>query len=185
MANAGTANADTRYTSSEPQHINSNFTGDSPNGGAFMMLDGDPGFSGPMEQTINGLTPGKTYELSLYWASGELSNRVNYTSIQLTGSIGSSSFMTPLYHNTSPNGSPGSFSGWSLQTFDFTATAGSELLSFPAVGAPANNVPPFALLDGVSITVPEPSTWAMMLAGFTGLGHAACRRRKRAVLASA
>ncbi|MFY9970610.1 MAG: PEPxxWA-CTERM sorting domain-containing protein [Roseiarcus sp.] len=46
-------------------------------------------------------------------------------------------------------------------------------------------MPPFALLDGVSITVPEPSTWAMMLAGFTGLGHAAYRRRKRAVLASA
>ncbi len=81
-------------------------------------------------------------------------------------------------------GTPGLFSGWSLQTFDFTATATSEMLSLLAVGSPAANLPPFALLDGVSLTaVPEPSTWAMMLAGFGGLGFAAYRRRRRTLLA--
>lgn len=30
-----------------------------------------------------------------------------------------------------------------------------------------------------STTVPEPSTWAMMASGFSGLGYAAYRRRRR------
>ena len=185
-SNAGSANADTRYTASEAQHMNSNFTGDSPDGGAFMMFDGDPGFSGPLEQTITGLSMGKTYQLSFYWAGGELSNRTGYQSIQLTGSLGSDPFATSVYDNTNPSGTPGSFSGWSLQTFDFTAASTSELLSFLAVGTPASNLPPFALLDGVSITsVPEPSTWAMMVAGFTGLGYAAYRRRKKTAIVAA
>jgi hypothetical protein len=35
----------------------------------------------------------------------------------------------------------------------------------------------------VSLTaVPEPSTWAMMLAGFAGLGYAGLRRRRRAAI---
>ena len=62
------------------------------------------------------------------------------------------------------------------------AAASCQLLSFLAVGTPANNLPPFALLDGVSLTgAPEPSTWAMMLVGFGGLGYAALRRRRKAL----
>ena len=77
---------------------------------------------------------------------------------------------------------PGSLSGWSLEAFDFIATAASEVLSFLAVGSPAANLPPFALLDGVSLTaVPEPSALAMMLAGFGGLGFVAHRRRRTPV----
>jgi hypothetical protein len=56
-------NADTRYTADEAQHLNSNVTSLSPDGGAFVGLDGDPGFSGPLTQTINGLTVGDTYLL--------------------------------------------------------------------------------------------------------------------------
>jgi hypothetical protein len=42
-------------------------------------------------------------------------------------------------------------------------------------------LPPFALLDGVSIKgVPEPSTWAMMVLGFSLLGYAGFRRRRTA-----
>jgi hypothetical protein len=89
-------------------------------------------------------------------------------------------FSTRVYTNTNTTpGAPGSFSGWMLETLDFTATQTSETLSFLAVGAPAANLPPFALLDDVSLTaVPEPSTWAMMLVGFCGLGYAAYRRRR-------
>jgi hypothetical protein len=130
------------------------------------------------------LTIGQEYQLSFYWAGAELSNRTGYQTIQLTGSLGGDSFATPVFVNTNPVGTPGLFSGWTLETFDFTANATSELLSFLAVGSPANNLPPFALLDGVSLTaVPEPSTWAMMLAGFGGLGFAAYRRRRRTPLA--
>jgi hypothetical protein len=172
---------DTRYTSDESQFLNSNVNSLSPDGGAFVGLDGDPGFSGPLQQTITGLTPGQTYQLSFYWAGAELTDRTGYQTIQLTGSFGSSTFSTPVYPNSNPSGTPGSFSGWMLETFDFTVPAGttSEVLSFLAVGTPDANLPPFALLDGVSLTaVPEPSTWAMMLAGFSGLGYAAYRRRR-------
>ena len=71
------------------------------------------------------------------------------------------------------------------ESFKFTANSTSELLSFLAVGTPSGNVPPFALLDGVSLTaVPEPSTWAMMFVGFAGLGYAAFRRRRPAPAAA-
>jgi hypothetical protein len=39
-------NADTRYTADEAQHLNSNVTSLSPDGGAFVGLDGDPAFPG-------------------------------------------------------------------------------------------------------------------------------------------
>ena len=66
--------------------------------------------------------------------------------------------------------------------FTFTANSSTELLSFLAVGTPAANLPPFALLDGVSLTaVPEPSTWALMLVGFSGLGYATLSSRRPAL----
>jgi PEP-CTERM motif len=185
VAAAKTIDADTRYTSTEPQHLDSNFDSLSPNGGAFMGLDGDPAANGPLEQTIMGLTSGKKYVLSFDWAGIELSNRTGYESITLTGSLGGDGFSTLTYLNSAPAGAPGSFSGWTTASFTFTANASSELLSFLAVGTPAGNVPPFALLDGVSLTaVPEPSTWAMMFVGFGGLGYAALRRRRTAPAAA-
>jgi hypothetical protein len=38
-------------------------------------------------------------------------------------------------------------------------------------------------ISGVTIAVPEPATWAMMLAGFAGLGFIGSRRNKLATLA--
>ena len=71
------------------------------------------------------------------------------------------------------------------ETLYFTATGPAEVLSFFAAGGPGG-VPPFALLDGVSMmAVPEPSTWAMMLIGFGGLGVAAYRSRRKAAAAAA
>ena len=58
-----------------------------------------------------------------------------------------------------------------------TATATSEVLEFFAHGNLP--VPPFAMVSDVSLTgAPEPSTWAMMLAGFAGLGYAAFRTQR-------
>jgi hypothetical protein len=182
VANAKSINPDTRFTAGEPQWLDANFNSLSPNGGSFMGLDGDPAANGPLDQTITGLTSGVTYKLSFDWAGIELFNRTGYDSIQLTGSLGGDPFATSVYLNTAPAGQPGSFSGWMTANFTFTANSSTELLSFLAVGTPAANLPPFALLDGVSLTaVPEPSTWAMMLVGFGGLGYAAFRRRRTAL----
>ena len=160
------------------------FDGDSPDGegvGAFMVLDGDPNFTSPFQQSISGLTVGQQYNLQFYWAGGELSNRTGFETIKLTGSFGASAFTTETFNNTKPVGITGDFSGWRLEKFSFKATSTSQLLSFLAAGTPANNLPPVAFLDGVSLTaVPEPATWAIMLMGFAGLG-AALRARRRAV----
>lgn len=72
------------------------------------------------------------------------------------------------------------FTGWQSQTFVFTAQTANDILSFLAIGTP-DGVPPFTLLDGVSVTeagvVPEPATWALMIGGFAMVGFAARRRR--------
>jgi hypothetical protein len=61
------------------------------------------------------------------------------------------------------------------------------LTSITLKGAPDTGVPdgePFlaaaTLAAGSSPAVPEPSTWAMMLVGFAGLGYAGYRETKRA-----
>ena len=97
------------------------------------------------------------------------------------------------------------FSGWETESVTFTYDGEGQnpgLLSFVNNGmggcnanftncAPtdpaASGGPPFSLLDGVSLSssVPEPSTWAMMLLGFTGLAHAGLRNRRRAAISAA
>lgn len=63
-------------------------------------------------------------------------------------------------------------------SFNFTTTGGSQALVFSSVGGDGYSG---AVLDNVSVTaaVPEPETYAMMLAGL-GLVAAIARRRKMA-----
>jgi hypothetical protein len=68
---------------------------------------------------------------------------------------------------------------------DSSATGGWEDLTFKVVGTGsdtleffARNDPGYQLLDGVFVGAPEPAAWALMLAGFAGLGVALRRRAK-------
>jgi hypothetical protein len=177
VANVTGADAISRWPS-EQQRMNANFNALSPDGGAFMILDGDPGFAGPLQQVINGLTVGGQYALNFYWAGGELSNRTGFVSDQLHVTFGGDTQDTAKYFNTAAVNAPGSFSGWSLVTMTFTAHSTSQVLSFLSDGAPGGNLPPVALLDGVSLVgVPEPADWTLLLVGFFGLGAAIRRRR--------
>jgi hypothetical protein len=72
--------------------------------------------------------------------------------------------------------------GWSLNSFTFTAAAGSQMLSFAGVGSQTDGT---VFLDKVSLTgapavspVPEPESLAMMLVGLGVLGGVARRQRK-------
>jgi hypothetical protein len=53
-------------------------------------------------------------------------------------------------------------------------------------GGDVNNVQVFAMPETVTVgsAVPEPSTWAMMLVGFAGLGFAFRRSRRKVSFAS-
>ena len=137
----------------------------SPAGGNFIAQDGDYYYHGTISQTINGLTPGKKYDVSFYWAVAQAvgfgvpgGNVDNQYQVSLGAETQSTADVTVPYQG---------FSGWMPGNFVFTATDVSEDLSFMAIGGVAIGIPPMALLDGVSMTsVPEPSTWAMLLTGF-------------------
>jgi PEP-CTERM motif len=149
----------------------------SPVGGNFIAQDGDYYYHGTISQTINGLTPGKKYDVSFYWAVAQAAgfgfpggNVDNQYFVSLGTETQSTALVTVPYQG---------FSGWMPENFVFTATDLSEDLSFLAEGGVAIGIPPMALLDGVSMTaVPEPSTWAMLLTGFGGLAFAARLRRR-------
>jgi len=149
----------------------------SPDGGYFIAMDGDFQTSA-LTQTVNNLVPGENYTVSFYWGAAQQFGFDGDTQQNLTVSLGAESFTTSTVTNPSHG-----FTGWMSGSFTFTASSPSEVLSFLAYGSLP--VPPFITLDGVSMTaVPEPSTWAMMLAGFGGLGFAAYRRRRRSIMAA-
>ena len=159
----------------------------SPDGGKFVVADGDWGLV-PITQTINGLTPGAKYNLTFDYAaalmrfpccSPEYGNNVNVTpSGSWKVSLGNQQFEPTSLSGVVARG----FSGWSQASFTYTATASSEVLSFLADGTPLG-VPSAVLLDGVSLApVPEPEEWAMMLVG-AGLVSWQVRRKQAKVTA--
>ena len=138
-----------------------------------------------LEQTVGGLTIGQEYGLSFEWAAAQQTGFSGATTDQWVAKLGSQTESTAVVTNPSHG-----FTGWMGATLDFTATATSELLTLDGVGTclagscgeTESGAPPFALIDSVALNgVPEPSTWAMMLLGFAGLGYAGFRRRRTAV----
>jgi hypothetical protein len=167
-----------------PGNGNPNGLTSSPQGGAYMGFDSDPAFHGDFTQTIAGLTAGASYTLSFYMAGAqEVFQGGSPTTTSITATLGTETFSTPVI-NTPGQG----FSPWQLYSTTFTYTGGGNVLDLIATGGPGGE-PPYALLDGVSLTsmtggTPEPSTWVMIVAGFAGLSLAArARRKSKAVLA--
>jgi hypothetical protein len=164
--------------------------GASPDGGAFLALDGDYQ-TGSVQQTITGITAGDTYAVSFYWAAAQQEGFDGATIQAMNVCLGtagesykntsnqplSGADNAPSNINCSGSGasttlydlSNHAFSGWESETVYLTATSSSDdVLSFLAYG----NVqqPPFALLDGVSMNqvTPEPSTLPLLLTGLMG-----------------
>lgn len=131
-------------------------------------------YAAALSQSINGLTIGGTYTLTFDYSLAQQfitreANANNYWAVTLGDQTQNTSLLSI---------EGGGFSGWKTSTMTFTATSGTELLSFLA-SATGAGAPPFLLLDNVSLTaaVPEPSTWAMMLGGVGLMGFMARRRR--------
>ncbi|MBC7505265.1 MAG: PEPxxWA-CTERM sorting domain-containing protein [Sandarakinorhabdus sp.] len=150
----------------------------SPDGGNFILADGDPNYAGAFSQTIGGLTLGKDYVVKFYQAAGQQLGFTGPTTERWSVSFGAETQLSTMY--SLPQAAVGP---WMAQTMTFKATSASQVLTFLAVGTP-NGAPPISLLDGVSLSaVPEASTWAMLITGFGLVGAAARRRRNTAVAA--
>lgn len=119
------------------------FTG-SPDGGYFLGIDGAYGRSS-LEQLINGLTSGETYDLSFQYAGGQFTDETGATDQSWQVDFGTSTQSTPIMQV------PGKgFSGWQNAAMEFVAGSSSQILKFTAIGNPSG-LPPFLLLDGVSL----------------------------------
>ncbi len=95
---------------------------------------------------------GSDYTLTFEYAHAQEANVNGDTHQHWEVAFGSESFVTPEVFLPSH-----AFRGWYTATTQFTATSTSEVLSFLAYGT--NGLPPYLLLDGVSLTknaVPGP-----------------------------
>ena len=129
-------------------------------------LDGSSGSNNDpsgMIQTVNALALGD-YSVSFYLA-GNMRNAPSQTT---TVSLGTQSFTF----------TPANTDGYQLFSLLFTNQSG--FLSFSDSG-PSNQQG--NLLDSITVaSVPEPSTWAMMVLGFFGVGFLAYRRKREATV---
>jgi hypothetical protein len=155
------------------------FPATSPDGGNFVEADGDPSYSDAFSQTITGLYAGKTYTVSFYQAAGQQDGFPGPTTERWQVSLGSETDLSSKY--SLPQGGIGP---WEKQYLTFTATASSEVLTFLAVGTPGG-APPISFLDGVSLSAPEPGSWALMIVGVGAVGGILRRRRQMGAVQSA
>ena len=173
---------------------------DSPNGGHFLASDGAY-LNGVESTTITGLTVGGVYQLNFYQALAQqvfsttnLSGITGHWDVNFGGAAnGSTTFngnipSGPVFTGGTTQSSNGmstahnTFSGWMLETLTFTATAATESLNFYATGGP-NGLPPFLLLDGITVTQTVPEPGMLGLAGLSLAGVFFARRRKAAAAA--
>jgi hypothetical protein len=151
----------------------------SPDGGYFLAIDPVYHNNGPLTQTISGLTKGFKYLLTFNFAGAQQRKYLGATTEGWKVTFGTTTQSTPTLLNASKG-----FTGWKTASMSFTADAATQDLKFLATGGPTASLPPFALLDGVSLTgagVPEPASWALMILGFGGVGAMVRGRRRQAI----
>jgi hypothetical protein len=144
------------------------------NSGWYIASDGDPAYSGGIQQSLTGLTAGTTYDVTFWQAAGQfdcyLENgqcvdgtynqaTTNWWEVSFDGATQSSQTIAK------PANAP--VSVWQKQILSFVASGSSALLEFMANGTPGNQ-PPMALLSGVSVSPqggppnpPDPPTTAV------------------------
>jgi hypothetical protein len=162
------------------QNTNAFGGGPTPYGNQWLVL-GETGASGgtpkdyTIQQTMTGLTPGKTYSLSFAISSEEGCCSNVEVSFLSGSSTGAKDFTAPAVTNF--------WNVWATESETFVATSGSVILQFKdlAVEAIRPNAGADLGLDNVSVlgsSVPEPATWAMLILGFAGLGIAGYHKTK-------
>jgi hypothetical protein len=146
----------------------------SPDNGGYVALDAAPSLrGGGISQTLTGLTAGGSYAVSFYWAAAQQHGFNGATTEAVQVSFGTQTQTTTTFNLPSHG-----FSGWMSKTFAFTADGATDVLNFLSLGGP-DGLPPFVLLDGVSVNpTPEPGSLTLVLGGLLGgLGFVRWKRR--------
>ena len=119
--------------------------------------------------TSPGLISGNQYSVSFLYGSFGQSNLTQSLDVFINGSL-----VDTITTISSTNDLSLVFKSY---TYAFTAGATPEIRFEDSSGV-TNNVD--GLLDQVTVaSIPEPSTWAMMILGFAGVGFMAYRRRNQ------
>jgi hypothetical protein len=152
----------------------------SPDGGEYLGIQDLATFAPRhnvvgVTQTLSGLTPGADYELTFYSMSNH--DGVGQQDWDVTfGNSSQTSLMSQPNANDTGN--------WTQTSMSFTADSASQALTFVAQYLPGS-IPEILNLDGVVLEattavtpVPEPSTYAMLLAGLAALGFVMRRSRR-------
>ncbi len=149
----------------------------SPDGGNFVASDGAYE-TGAITQTIHGLVNGQSYVVSFFQAGAQQQGYNGATTDRFRVSLGAESELSDVLTNPTHD-----FQAWEKESLTFVATGATEVLSFLSVGTPAG-VPPFTLLDGVSLEsaspTPEPAYMALVGLGLLGISIIRRRQNKRA-----
>jgi hypothetical protein len=126
---------------------------------------------GGIEQSI-ATTAGTRYTLSFALGASTLYNGTHGGS-SLTASATGTSLLASQAFSLVPTGT----NSWATEALSFTANSTSTTIEFLGDSSQVNSR--YIGLDNVSVSsVPEPSTWAMMILGFCGLGFVAYRRKQ-------
>ena len=138
--------------------------------GAFGVGFGAIGFNAPLSQILTGLVAGTTYQIDF------LLNILAGPPNAVTVSFGGSQVF---------NGIDLPEAGWTHVVVQAVADSSADNLAF---GLRQDQY--YSALDDITVnqavaTVPEPSTWAMMLLGFVGVGFMAYRRKSKPALMAA
>jgi len=149
----------------------------SPVGGKYIALDGTSAAgigAGPasISQTVSDLTVGQEYDVSFWWAAGQQFGFTGDTTDQFIVSFGGQTQSTDIVTVPSTG-----FHPWEQKTFKFTATDTTQVLKFLANGTP-DGIPPFALLDGVTVTATTVPEAPVYIGGLVALGLGSVLRSK-------
>ena len=138
------------------------------------------GFPKGVSQVLTGPTVGQTYAFSMDLGirNGACVSGGNncHGPVQASATIGSTS-------QTFTEASAVAGNVWGTFGFNFVATSPSMTLTIDGLGLPAGNA--YIGLDNVAVApatigaVPEPETYALLLAGLAALGSFASKRAKR------
>ena len=93
-------------------------------------------------------------------------------------SVGNQTFNVSVPNDPNRFGTSGNFL-WETASFSFVGTGNLETLTLASTG---DNSAGGVFFDAVSVAVPEPATWALMIGGF-GIAGASLRARRRATAA--